>query len=144
MAGSTISTKTSDHPLRLYGAALGILVFLAGIALLGYVFLTAHALFETPPPPLPAPPPPSTPGTAADATNTASAATAISQSLVDFVKRLLLLLLMCIAGSVIASRGIELFFKACAAATPSKPAAPHGPAAASPAGASATAATSLP
>jgi hypothetical protein len=124
MAGPTISTKTSYHPLRLTGAALGILVFLGGIVILVFVFLTAHTLFETPLPPLPTVPP-SGSAAAADTSNTASAATVIGQSLLDFAKRLLLLLLMCIAGSVIASRGIELFFKACAAVPPapgSKPA----------------------
>lgn len=122
--------NTTEDATRISGAVLGILVFLGGIALLGYVFMTAQHLFTEAPPPVPAPP-------AAGATpdpNAAAATTAIGQSLMDFGKRLLLLLLMCIAGSVIASRGIELFFKACAAAPPKSPgsSAPSGGPAATP------------
>ena len=54
MAGTTTSTKSPDHSLRLSGAVLGILVFLGGIVILISVFLTARTLFETPLPAIPA------------------------------------------------------------------------------------------
>jgi hypothetical protein len=114
MNRSGTTRNTAEDATRISGAVLGILVFLGGIALLGYVFMTAQHLFTEAPPPVPTPP---ATGSAPDP-NAPSATTAIGQSLMDFGKRLLLLLLMCIAGSVIASRGIELFFKACAAAPP--------------------------
>jgi hypothetical protein len=114
MTRSGTTRNTSDDATRISGAVLGIVVFLGGIALLAYVFITARDLFNQAPPPVPAPP---AAGTAPDP-NAPAATTALGQSLMDFGKRLLLLLLMCFAGSVIASRGIELFFKACAAAPP--------------------------
>ena len=114
-APGTTRNNTAEEPIRIGGAVLGILVFLGGIALLVLVFTTARTLFGEAPPPPPVTPPVT--GAAASA-DTPSAIPALGQSLMDFAKRLLLLLLMCIAGSVIASRGIELFFKACAAAPP--------------------------
>ncbi len=94
-------------------------MFLIGIALLGYVFYTARVLFDTPPPTIPIPPPAPLTESGAVASTTTSAAPAatavVGQALIGFFQRLFVLLLMCIAGSVIASRGIELFFKALAA-----------------------------
>ena len=123
------STHSPDHSTRLSGAIVGILVFLVGIALVGYVFAKAHTLFDAPPPSIPAsafatPTPAPTPSAAAAAlatvTTTSSPAInpgviAIGQNLSQFLKQFLLLLLMCIVGSVVASLGINLFFKALAA-----------------------------
>ena len=125
---SMASTHSPDHSTRLSGAIIGILVFLAGIALVGYVFMKAHTLFDAPPQTIPATafatpaptPTPSAAGTALVTATTASPAVnpaviAIGQNLSQFIEQLLLLLLMCIVGSVVASLGINLFFKALAA-----------------------------
>jgi hypothetical protein len=84
----------------------GILVFAAGIAILAFVFFTARGLFDAPLPRLADRRPAE--GVAA----APSAATEIGRSLTQFVRQLLLLLLMCVAGSVIASKGIQLYFAA--------------------------------
>lgn len=121
------SSLNNPHPgnaARTSGAILGILVFLVGIALLGYVFMTARDLFDAPPPALPpaTAPTPAPAGAASAATPAAqSAALVLGQSLTQFAQRLLVLLVMCVAGSVISSKGIELFFKALAAASPPPP-----------------------
>ena len=118
----------ADNATRRSGSVLGIVVFLVGIVLLGYVFATARALFDAPPPPIPTtaaapaatttPAPATTAGTAsasaptaADSNAAPSAALVIGQSLTQFVQKLFVLLLMCIAGSLIASKGIDLFVK---------------------------------
>ena len=123
------STHSPDHSTRLSGAIVGILVFLAGIALVGYVFAKAHTLFDAPPPSIPASAfatPAPTPMPSAATTALATAATpatatvnpaviAIGQNLSQFIKQFLLLLLMCVVGAVVASLGINLFFKSLAA-----------------------------
>lgn len=127
------ASSSSASAARTGGAVLGIMVFLIGIALVGYVFMTARVLFDAPPPTIPTPPPAPIldPNASASAVAAASAAAATSagpsatsvvgQALLGFLQHLLVLLLMCIAGSVIASRGIELFFKAIAAANDAPP-----------------------
>ena len=87
----------ADAPGRL----LALLVFLAGVAMLVFVFVTALHLFQSPVPGLAplqapgAPPPP---------------AVNIGTALADFVRRLLLLLVMTMAGSILASKGAHLYF----------------------------------
>lgn len=88
---------------------LGILVFLAGVALIAYVFWSANTLFHQAPPEVPAV------AAKAAATNAGvapSAAMELGRSLVDYLKQLLTLFLMCVAGSLIASRGVHLYFSA--------------------------------
>jgi hypothetical protein len=93
-----------------------------------YVFTTARALFDAPPPALPALPAPTpapSPGVTgatganAGAGQAASAATSaalvLGQSLTQFIQKLFVLLVMCVAGSAIASLGIRLFFNSLAA-----------------------------
>lgn len=73
-----------------------------------FVFFAAKSLFDAPPPPVPTPPP-------ATGTGDAAAPSALADLGVAFghlLQRILLLLLMCVAGSVIASKGIQLFFAA--------------------------------
>lgn len=87
----------ADAPGRL----LALLVFLAGVAMLIFVFVTALHLFQSPVPGLaplqvPGTPPPP--------------AVNIGTALADFVRRLLLLLVMTMAGSILASKGAHLYF----------------------------------
>ena len=89
----------------------GLLVFLAGIGLIVYVFLQAAAMFQTAAPtiPLPTPSPTPLPGaTPGPATDLGSAITPVASGFVDSLRRLLTLLLMCIAASLIAALGIRL------------------------------------
>jgi hypothetical protein len=114
MSSATQRNRPADHPARTSGAIIGILVFLLGVALLGYVFLQARGLFEQPPPPLPQAVPAGSPEAA-----TAPAPTMVlGQNLAYFLQRLLVLFLMCVAGSLIAGQGVNLFFKTLAAAPP--------------------------
>jgi hypothetical protein len=83
------------------GRLLALLVFLAGVGILIFVFVTALHLFQSPVPGLeplqkPGAPPP--------------AASNIGTALVDFARRLLLLMIMTLAGSLLASRGAHLYF----------------------------------
>lgn len=129
-----MTTSSAARPqgdgVRVGGAVLGILIFLAGVALVGYVFVTARVLFDAPAPPLPALPAPPSPTAGAAAQTAANgavstaatgAALAIGQSFTQYLQRLLALLLMCIAGSVIGSLGIGLFSRAFTAAPPRNP-----------------------
>lgn len=87
----------ADHPGRL----LALLVFLVGVGMLVFVFVTALHLFQSPVPGLEplqkpgAPPPP---------------AANIGTALADFALRLLLLMVMTLAGSILASKGAHLYF----------------------------------
>lgn len=83
------------------GRLLALLVFLVGVGMLVFVFVTALHLFQSPVPGLEplqkvgaAPPPAANIGTA----------------LADFVRRLLLLMVMTLAGSLLASKGAHLYF----------------------------------
>ena len=82
---------------------VALLVFLIGIAMLVFVFVTALHLFQSPVPGLeplqtPGAPPP--------------AAAAIGISLAGFVRELLLLGVMTLAGSLLANKGAHLYFSA--------------------------------
>jgi hypothetical protein len=127
---SMARTHPPDQTTRISGAVVGIIVFLAGIALIGSVFLLARALFDSPPPVIPASafaaPVASPSGSSALVAPSATAA--ISENLVHFVEKLVILLVMCIVGSLIASKGIDLFFKAHAAPRQNPPGgSPPGP-----------------
>ncbi len=83
------------------GRLLALLVFLVGVGMLIFVFVTALHLFQSPVPGLEplqkpgAPPPP---------------AANIGTALADFARRLLLLMVMTLAGSILASKGAHLYF----------------------------------
>ena len=83
------------------GRLVALLVFLLGVAMLVFVFVIAVHLFESPVPGLDlpvktgAPPPP---------------AVNIGASLAVFARSLLLLGVMTLAGSLIASKGAHLYF----------------------------------
>src|SRR5687767_14921357 len=104
-----MSTNSSnDTTARVSGAVLGIIIFLIGVALVGYVFVAANRLFTEPPPQLSTvavPPPTEVAQTAANdvaagATTNATypAVTKVGETLTQFVKQVLVLIGMCIAG----------------------------------------------
>ncbi len=94
---------------------LAFIVIAVGIGLIVYVFLTTKALFEAPVPPLPspAPTPKPLPGATPAPDNTPGiVALQAGYGLANFlVRKLLTLLVMCIAGSLIAALGIRWWGK---------------------------------
>lgn len=97
------STPSSAVPApHRSGRAVALCVFLLGVVLLGVVFALAYELFRAP-----------VPGLGLSATPGAAVpppATAIGSALAAFVRQIVLLLLMTIAGSVMAGKGIALYF----------------------------------
>lgn len=93
------SKSLTDLPGRL----IAMLVFLGGIAMLCFVFLEAMHLFQSPVPGLGLP-------IAKDATPPPAAN--IGAALVSYLMRIGLLALMALAGSLISSKGIHLYFAA--------------------------------
>lgn len=89
----------------LSGRILGFTVFLVGIALLCLVFSAAWALFRAPVAGLELP-------VAAGAA--APPAAGIGIALTAFVRQLLLLAVMIVSGSLVAGKGIQLYFTAAA------------------------------
>ena len=120
------SPRPHRSSARTTGIILGILVFLTGVALLGYVFVTARTLFDAPLVALPNTAAPAS-ATPSDTQAVSPLALALGQSLTQFAQRLLVLLLMCIAGSVVASKGIDMFFKAVVAVPPTPQSPPANP-----------------
>jgi len=99
-----MSLGTPRHDLP--GRIVALLVFLAGIGMLIFVFATALHLFQAPVPGLALP--------VAKGTNAPPAAT-IGTALMAFLRELLLLGVMTLVGSLLASRGAHLYFGAVAA-----------------------------
>ena len=98
-----------DIPSRL----LALLVFLLGIGILLFVFITALHLFTAPVPGLELPVSPGAP---------APPAVNIGTALALFVRKLLLLCLMTVAGSLLEGKGIHLYYGThTAAVTQSQP-----------------------
>ena len=116
-ANTPAASTPPDWPVRI----VGLLVFLAGVGLLAWVFVMANRLFHAPAPPLPAVPPPNT------ANPGPSPFLAIGAGFSDLLQRLLLLLLMSVAGSVIASKGVQLYFAARPLTLPADTPPPAGP-----------------
>jgi hypothetical protein len=116
---NALSNAKSPHPSptadNITARILGILVFLAGVALIAYVFWSANTLFHQPPPSVPVAA--ATKAAAGSAATAPSAAVEIGRSMVDYLKQLLTLFLMCVAGSLIASRGVHMYFSAGRAST---------------------------
>jgi hypothetical protein len=94
-------TLNSRHDLP--GRIVAFIVFLLGVALLCIVFAAAWSLFRAPVPGLELPVKPGAP---------APPAAGIGIALTAFVRQLLLLALMTLAGSLIASKGVHLYFSA--------------------------------
>jgi len=87
----------SSAPVRV-GATVGILVFLVGICMLGLTFALAYRMFEVPP--------------AQALGQTQGQTLELNEALrsgVNLIGRILMLLVMCIVGSVIANRGIRMY-----------------------------------
>ncbi len=104
--------QPQTHRHDLSARVLAFAVFLLGIALLCLVFGQAWALFHAPVPHLPLPiAPGATPPPAAN----------IGLALADFGQKLLLLILMTVAGSLIAGKGIQLYFSAHSSHSPAPP-----------------------
>jgi len=101
----TPPTPSPQTPARsahdLPGRAVALLVFLLGVAMLVFVFVIAVHLFESPVPGLDLPVKTGSP---------APPAVNIGASLAVFARSLLLLGVMTLAGSLIASRGAHLYF----------------------------------
>ena len=102
---------------------LGALVFVAGVWLLYSVYQSATHLLSQPAPALPTPAPTPAPSPGASPgpnTEAASAAIFVGRDLADYVKKLLALLLMCVAAALIAALGIKAIFSP----TPTRPEKP--------------------
>ncbi|MBB6050916.1 hypothetical protein [Armatimonas rosea] len=108
-------TTTTPSESRLATRLLALVVILLGLALVGYVFFQAKALFEAPTPTLPpAPPTPKPLPGATPAPDNAVGTRALEAGwrLADLLgRRLLSLLVMCVAGSLIAALGIRWWGK---------------------------------
>jgi hypothetical protein len=92
---------------------LGLLIFLGGVGMDAYVFDTARRLYETNSKapvvtsPVTTPTVPTTPGAPIISPSFAQATVS---DFSNFTRQMVLLLLMCIAGSLIAALGTRLFF----------------------------------
>jgi hypothetical protein len=93
--------ERSMHKGDLLGRVIGIVVFLAGIGLLSFVFATAYSWFSAPSAALPTAP---TPG------STAPATAQLGSSAVNMIEKIALLIVMTIVGSLLAGRGVQLYF----------------------------------
>jgi hypothetical protein len=115
MAIPTPNSNPGPHESRLATRLLALVVILVGLALVGYVFLEAKRLFEAPTPPLPTPAPTPKPlpgATPAPDNAVGTLALQAGYRLADFMgRRLLSLLVMCTAGSLIAALGIRWWGK---------------------------------
>jgi hypothetical protein len=74
------------------------------MAMIAFVFTYANTLLSAPPPPVPQV------GTGDNAA--AAAGMQLGAPLVSLLQKLLILLVMCVAGSVFASKGIQMLFAA--------------------------------
>jgi hypothetical protein len=94
----------------LVGRIIGIIIFLGGVGLLVFVFMTAYSWFASP-----------TVGLQAGPVKgaIAPAATQLGQSAMALLVRICLLIVMTIVGSLLAGRGVQLYFAASHAKAPS-------------------------
>lgn len=87
------------HRNDLVGRLLGIVVFLVGVGLLAFVFLMAYGFFSS-----------DIVGSHAIKDAGEPVATQLGRSAVDMLAKIGLLVVMTIVGSLIAGRGIQLYF----------------------------------
>lgn len=88
----------SSHKPDWFGGIVGVLVFLGGVAMLVATFRLAYGMFTVPP---------------AQAMGTAVGKPAdlvkSGESFIGLLQRVVLLLVMCWVGSIIANRGVKLY-----------------------------------
>lgn len=114
MRGTLPCMSTRATAADLVPRVVGLLVFLVGIGLLVYVFRQADILFHGPqitaPTPVPSPAPKGSAGAVAAPAGEAlgQSAVAVGAGLADLLFRLLALLLMSVAGGLIAALGVRL------------------------------------
>ena len=100
--------------IDLFGRILGILVFLAGIAILVVVFVMAYHFFTSPNSQI---------QIASQPNSQQAPTTQLGASALRMLARILALIVMAIAGSLIASKGMHLYFQASGrSASPTPPA----------------------
>ena len=87
----------------------GLLVFFGGVGMNVFVFQTAHTLYQTAAN-VPVVSPSTTPAAPGAPIISPSFAQATVADLSSFTRQMVKLLLMCIAGSLVASLGVKLFF----------------------------------
>ncbi|MHB9035507.1 MAG: hypothetical protein ACYC64_02490 [Armatimonadota bacterium] len=104
------------HKGDLVGRIVGMLVFLAGVGILVFVFVAAFQYFNSNAILLK----PATP-----ASETLPATSRLGESALLLFGRIALLIVMAIAGSQVASRGIQLYFAATSPRRPSTAALPE-------------------
>lgn len=102
------------HKTDLFGRILGIVVFLAGIVVLAVVFVMAYHFFTSPDSHI---------QIARQAKSQEAPTTQLGISALSMLARILALIVMTIVGSLIASKGIHLYFQAAGRGTlPNPPA----------------------
>lgn len=99
----------------LFGRILGIVVFLGGIGVLAFVFLTAFHFFNSPIGHL---------QTSAEPKSAIPATAQLGTSALRLLVQIALLVVMAIVGSLIAGRGVQLYFASGGSAHPREPIAP--------------------
>jgi hypothetical protein len=77
---------------------VGLIVFLAGVAILSLVFFRAHHLFSTPPP-----------GFTANHAGQGLTTSGLSEAALTLVAQIGLLFIMTLVGSLMAGRGVQLY-----------------------------------
>ncbi len=85
----------------LAGRIIGMAVFMGGVGLLAFVFLTAYHWFTTPSAAI---------ATSPNPTTSASTVSQLGKSVVVMLEKIALLVVMTIAASLVASRGVQLYF----------------------------------
>lgn len=83
------------------GRVFGIIIFVAGTAILVLVAVTAYQLFTA-----------STPALQVKPGAPAGAAAELGRSALGMLYRIALLIVLCVAGSLLAARGLHLYFVA--------------------------------
>lgn len=109
----TPTLKNNPSETHLATRLLALVVILIGVGMVVWVFFSAKQLLDVQSVPLPTPSPKPLPG-AAPAPDSAvgeQALRGVVVPLADLIRRLLILLVMCVSGSLIAALGIRLWGK---------------------------------
>lgn len=114
---SSVMARQHSHG-DLFGKVVAILVLLVGIGALGVVFDLAVRMFQSPVPGLGLPIPPG---------GTPPSATTIGIALASLLGKLVILTIMVLVGSLIASKGVHLYVGAATAHHPHPPDAHEEP-----------------